>query len=116
MLPPREIQTTPSTPQQKPPPGKPSTADASTSKPASNARAAQHHPAEAGGMGGASGVRGQAAVLFTAFEPSCDAHAAPIIAQLLKEAPHLKVYAWGGAKMEAAGATILGRTADDGAM
>ncbi len=67
-------------------------------------------------MGGASGVRGQAAVLFTAFEPSGDAHAAPIIAQMLKEAPHLKVYAWGGAKMEAAGATILGRTADDGAM
>jgi lipid-A-disaccharide synthase len=55
-------------------------------------------------------------VLFTAFEPSGDAHAAPIIAELIKAAPHLKVYAWGGPKMEAAGATMLGRTADDGAM
>jgi lipid-A-disaccharide synthase len=61
-------------------------------------------------------ARGQPIVLFTAFEPSGDAHAAPIIAELLRRVPRLHVYAWGGPKMEAAGATILGRTADDGAM
>jgi len=61
-------------------------------------------------------ARGQGAVLFTAFEPSGDSHAAPVIAELLKQSPNLRVYAWGGPKMEAAGATILGRTADDGAM
>lgn len=60
--------------------------------------------------------RGQASILFTAFEPSGDAHAAPVIKELLTRVPQLKVYAWGGPKMEAAGATILGRTADDGTM
>ncbi len=58
----------------------------------------------------------QASVLFTAFEPSGDAHAAPVIAELLRRLPDLHVYAWGGPKMEAAGATILGHTAEDGAM
>jgi lipid-A-disaccharide synthase len=71
---------------------------------------------EAAGDAEATPIKGQVAVLFTAFEPSGDAHAAPIIAELRKAAPHLRVYAWGGPKMEAAGATILGRTADDGAM
>ncbi len=61
-------------------------------------------------------VRGQGAILFTAFEPSGDAHAAPVIAELLRQSPGVRVYAWGGPKMEAAGATMLGRTADDGAM
>src|SRR5687767_10736925 len=60
--------------------------------------------------------RGQASILFTAFEPSGDVHAAPIIKELLRRVPQLKVYAWGGPRMEAAGATILGRTADDGSM
>jgi len=55
-------------------------------------------------------------ILFTAFEPSGDAHAAPVIEELIKRVPRLRVYAWGGPKMEAAGATILGRTAEDGAM
>lgn len=64
----------------------------------------------------AAGHRGQASVLFTAFEPSGDAHAAPVIAELLRRAPQLRIYAWGGPKMEKAGATLLGRTADDGAM
>jgi len=62
------------------------------------------------------GQRGQASVLFTAFEPSGDAHAAPVIRELLRRAPNLKVYAWGGPRMEEAGATLLGRTADDGSM
>lgn len=60
--------------------------------------------------------RGQASILFTAFEPSGDAHAAPVIAELLRRAPKLKIYAWGGPKMQEAGATLLGQTADDGAM
>lgn len=60
--------------------------------------------------------RGAPSILFTAFEPSGDAHAAPVIKELLTRVPSLKVYAWGGPLMEQAGATILGRTADDGAM
>ena len=60
--------------------------------------------------------RGAPSILFTAFEPSGDAHAAPVIKELLSRVPSLKIYAWGGPLMEAAGATILGRTADDGAM
>ena len=45
------------------------------------------------------------AILFTAFEPSGDAHAAPVIAELLRRAPGLRVCAWGGPRMEEAGAT-----------
>jgi lipid-A-disaccharide synthase len=55
-------------------------------------------------------------VLFTAFEPSGDAHAAPVIRALLRMAPSLKVYAWGGPLMKQAGATIVEETAVDGAM
>jgi lipid-A-disaccharide synthase len=58
----------------------------------------------------------QGSVLFTAFEPSGDAHAAPVIAALRELVPGLHIYAWGGPKMEEAGATLLGSTADDGAM
>lgn len=57
-----------------------------------------------------------AAVLFTAFEPSGDAHAAPIIRQLLAEVPDMKVFAWGGPRMKEAGATIVEATSDDGSM
>jgi lipid A disaccharide synthetase len=39
-----------------------------------------------------------------------------VIRELLRLVPSLKVYAWGGPKMEQAGATLLGRTAEDGAM
>lgn len=55
-------------------------------------------------------------VLFTAFEPSGDAHAAPVIRQLREKAPNLRIYAWGGPRMEEAGATLIERSADDGAM
>ena len=55
-------------------------------------------------------------VLFTAQEPSGDAHAAPVIARLRAHYPDIEPVAWGGPKMEAAGATMLGRTADDGVM
>lgn len=56
------------------------------------------------------------AVLFTAFEPSGDALAAPVIEALAQQRQDLKIYAWGGPRMEAAGAMLVGRTADDGAM
>ena len=55
-------------------------------------------------------------VLFTAQEPSGDAHAAPVIARLRAAYPDIEPVAWGGPKMAAAGATMLGRTADDGVM
>lgn len=62
------------------------------------------------------GTTKQASVLFTAFEPSGDAHAAPVIEELRAHAPDLKIYAWGGPLMEEAGATIIERTVDDAAM
>ncbi|MDP7028958.1 MAG: hypothetical protein QF733_01900 [Phycisphaerales bacterium] len=55
-------------------------------------------------------------ILFTAFEPSGDALAAPVIRQLRKMHPEWSIYAWGGDAMEAAGAHLAGRTAGDGAM
>jgi len=56
------------------------------------------------------------AVLFTAFEPSGDAHAAGVIEELRHRAPGLRIYAWGGPKMEQAGATIVQNTSADGSM
>ena len=58
----------------------------------------------------------KATVLFTAFEPSGDAHAAPVIAALKAMAPEIEIVACGGPQMERAGATLIERTADDGAM
>jgi lipid-A-disaccharide synthase len=55
-------------------------------------------------------------VLFTAFEPSGDAHAAPVAAAIRRMAPDVSVVAWGGPKLEAAGASVIERSADDGAM
>ena len=55
-------------------------------------------------------------MLFTAFEPSGDDHAASAVAELRKRRPDLPVYAWGGPKMEAAGATIIGRTGEKAVM
>ncbi len=56
------------------------------------------------------------ALLFTAFEPSGDDHAAAVIAELRRRHPHLTMFGWGGPKMEAAGATIIERTGDDAVM
>ncbi len=56
------------------------------------------------------------AVLFTAFEPSGDDHAAAIIRILRELCPDLTIYAWGGRKMQAAGATIIELTGDDAVM
>lgn len=58
----------------------------------------------------------QPAVLFTAFEPSGDDHAAAVIRVLRDSCPDLKIFAWGGRKMEAAGAEIIEFTGDDAVM
>lgn len=55
-------------------------------------------------------------LLFTAFEPSGDDHAAAVIAELRRRHPNLPIYAWGGSKMAAAGATIVEHTGDDAIM
>jgi len=58
----------------------------------------------------------QPAVLFTAFEPSGDDHAAAIIRVLRASCPDLNIYAWGGRQMEAAGAQVIEHTGDDAVM
>jgi lipid-A-disaccharide synthase len=58
----------------------------------------------------------QPAVLLTAFEPSGDDHAAALIRVLRAHCPDLTIYAWGGRKMEAAGAQIIEFTGDDAVM
>lgn len=55
-------------------------------------------------------------ILFTAFEPSGDDHAAPVIAEIIRRQPERAVYAWGGPKMEAAGAVVIERTGEDAVM
>lgn len=65
---------------------------------------------------GASAPAGSPAILFTAFEPSGDDHAAPVIAELRRRRPAWSIYAWGGPKMEAAGATIVERTGENAVM
>jgi lipid-A-disaccharide synthase len=52
-------------------------------------------------------------LLFTAFEPSGDDHASAVIAELRARHPAMPIYAWGGPKMAAAGATIVEHTGDD---
>lgn len=54
------------------------------------------------------------AILFTAFEPSGDAHAAPVVARLRELAPERPIYAWGGPRMAEAGAEVVEQTAGDG--
>lgn len=55
-------------------------------------------------------------VLFTAFEPSGDDHAAAVIAELRRRHPRLPMFAWGGRNMARAGATIIEHTGDDAVM
>jgi len=55
-------------------------------------------------------------ILFTAFEPSGDEHAAPVIAALRELAPQVPIYALGGAHMAEAGATLIESTCDRAAM
>lgn len=56
------------------------------------------------------------ALLFTAFEPSGDDHASAVIAELRARHPDLPIYAWGGPKMERAGATLIALTGRDAVM
>ncbi len=55
-------------------------------------------------------------LLFTAFEPSGDAMAAPVIREMAAHPSRPKIYAYGGPKMEEAGAELLERTVDSSAM
>jgi lipid-A-disaccharide synthase len=55
-------------------------------------------------------------ILFTSFEPSGDDHASAVIAELRRRRPTLPMYAWGGPKMERAGATIVARTGQNAVM
>ncbi|MEM1422471.1 MAG: lipid-A-disaccharide synthase [Planctomycetota bacterium] len=55
----------------------------------------------------------QRAILFTAFEPSGDDHAATVIRELKRREPGLSIYAWGGPKMARAGAEIVAETGQD---
>lgn len=55
-------------------------------------------------------------ILFTAFEPSGDEHAAPVIRRLRAARPDTPIYALGGPKMKAAGATLIENTVEDAAM
>ncbi len=55
-------------------------------------------------------------ILFTAFEPSGDDLAAAVVGELRRRHPSLPIYAWGGPKMERAGATLVERTGDEAVM
>jgi lipid-A-disaccharide synthase len=61
-------------------------------------------------------VRPERRVLLTAFEPSGDAHAAPVVRVLRERDSELDIAAWGGQRMADAGARIVRRSADDAAM
>ncbi len=51
-------------------------------------------------------------LLFTAFEPSGDEHAAPVIAALKRRNPELAIWALGGPAMRAAGAQLIEDTTE----
>ncbi|MCA9295430.1 MAG: hypothetical protein KC983_02915, partial [Phycisphaerales bacterium] len=55
-------------------------------------------------------------ILFTAFEPSGDAHAAPVIQSLRERWPDRTIYAFGGPHMRDAGAEMLRETTSSAAM
>ncbi|USN98342.1 MAG: lipid-A-disaccharide synthase [Phycisphaeraceae bacterium] len=55
-------------------------------------------------------------ILFTGFEPSGDDHASAVIAELRRRHPDLKMFAWGGPKMAAAGAEVVEETGQNAVM
>lgn len=57
-------------------------------------------------------TRSPPTILFTAFEPSGDDHAAAVISEIARLRPDVKVFAWGGPKMARAGAQLVARTGD----
>lgn len=56
------------------------------------------------------------ALLFCSFEPSGDDHASTVIAELKRRHPDLRIYAWGGPRMAAAGAEVVEQTGRDAVM
>ena len=58
----------------------------------------------------------RAGILFTAFEPSGDEHAAPVIAELRRREPDVPIYGLGGPRMADAGAQIIEQTSGMGLM
>ncbi len=58
----------------------------------------------------------QPGLLFTAFEPSGDDHAAVVIGEIRRRHPDLPIYAWGGHKMEEAGAEVIEQTTGEAVM
>ncbi len=56
------------------------------------------------------------AILFTAFEPSGDALAAPVIERLRQMRPELTIWALGGPRMHAAGAQLIETTTEHAVM
>ncbi len=68
----------------------------------------QTRPAQAGGK--------PRALLFASFEPSGDDHASTVIEELRRRHPDVKIYAWGGPKMAAAGAEVVEQTGRDAVM
>jgi lipid-A-disaccharide synthase len=69
-------------------------------------------PGEAAHVGAAP----RGGVLLTAFEPSGDEHAAPLIAELRRRRPRLPIAAWGGPRMQHAGAALIERTGEAAVM
>lgn len=58
----------------------------------------------------------RAGILFTTFEPSGDMLAAGVVTVLRREHPDLPIYALGGPRLEAAGATLLEHTTEHASM
>lgn len=56
------------------------------------------------------------ALLFCSFEPSGDDHASTVIAELKRRHPDVRISAWGGPRMAAAGAEIVEQTGRDAVM
>jgi lipid-A-disaccharide synthase len=73
-------------------------------------------PADPASSGEPSAQPPVASILFTAFEPSGDLHAAPVIAAIRERDPSIPIYAWGGPRMAEAGAEVVEQTAGDGVM
>jgi len=55
-------------------------------------------------------------ILFTAFEPSGDEHAAPVIRELRRRRPETAIHAFGGPRMAAAGARLIEQTTGNASM
>jgi lipid-A-disaccharide synthase len=66
--------------------------------------------------GSAAAPRQARAILFTSFEPSGDDHASAVIGEIARRYPRAEMYAWGGPKMQAAGATLVERTGESAVM